>query len=230
MNKTHVHVRGQFGVQMMETFVGLSMLEEHETPMICVNTEDLYYDGSNRISQLFIPTNGAEILNYHGTRKTPYWYPGCADSVFSTRDKNLNRWFSPKFTREPNDIVAVHIRGKDKPVASYNSYSFLISAAKLIGDVTIFTDDPQLSSKLAEEHNVVISNGSWQEDWVTILNAKAVFCAPSAFIMSMLIIDPNKTIHMMSEKYCDGGFPHFHDDLRFAREAMKHCPNLGVLT
>jgi len=96
--------------------------------------------------------------------------------------------------------LVFNIRGKDKHVASIESYRHLLTIARADrvthadgpDALVIYSDDPDLAAKTYPEYT--ISNQSSIADWIDMYNSDIVYAAPSAFIMSMLIFNPNKRI------------------------------------
>lgn len=227
-----VHVRGHMGVQVLQAFVGLSDVRDDEYPIICANTDDLPYDGSNRLHELMMPMNGAQFISYDGNRKTPYWVPGAATKAFKNRDRAFAKWFDPIIDPIIGGPVgvAVHVRGTDKPVASYKSNVKLIRLFNDPAEVTIYSDDYELSKKLARETKTraaTLAGATY--DWNKIYHSAVVYGCPSAYLMSMLLFNPLKAMVFGGESYCDGGYQTTAGDFIFLREAMEFCPNVMIV-
>ena len=219
------------GVQVLQSFVALSTLQSDEDPEIYINTSNVTGGAaSEQLTKLF--HCNFNIYTQNETRKTPYWEPGCATRAFKYRDKILSRWMKLKqFDSKENLNTAVHIRGKDKPVLSKKSYRYLVDeVASKHSNVIAYTDDRDFADTLlANTPNITVSTQSSHEDWIDMYNSEVVYAGPSAFIMSMLLINPNKKVFFVGDKYCDGGYPNFANDLLFIREAKKYCPNLEII-
>lgn len=233
MNKIRLHIRGQMGVQILQTFVALSRLQPDETPVIYVNTKGLGPNFHNRLHDVFMPQ--FETLEQDEIRKTPYWETGCAASVFKTRDHTLNVWMLPKpisFSTVFPEII-LHCRGGDKPVATAESIvSLYRDASAHLTDqrtVRIISDDENLAKAVANEipgakYNVDTAINDWQR----MLTAESIIAMPSAYVSSILMCNPNKDIIFGGPTYCDGGYPASHGDLLFLSEAAEFCPNLKI--
>ena len=229
MNTIRTHVRGQMGVQILQAFTALSSINADEEPIICVCSGGLTYDGTNKLGLVF--NTKCRVIDIDDiVRKTPYWVDGAATKIFENRD-NIFRWLQPKsFPTKENLDVAVHIRGKDKPTVSKKSYRYLVDEVSSRHDnVIAYTDDKDFADTLlANTPNIRTSTQSVIDDWADMYNSQIVYSSPSAFIMSMLLINPNKHVVILGDKYCDGGYPHFTNDLLFIREAKQFCPNMEI--
>lgn len=226
-----LHIRGNMGVQILQTFVALSSLNDNEIPEIYVNTHGVTSGAdSEQLTKLF--ECNFHIFTQDETRKTPYWEPGCATKVFTNRHKILSRWVQPRsFPVKQNLNAAVHVRGKDKPTVSKKSYRYLVDEiSSKHENVKVYTDDKDFAETLvANTPSITVSSNSVIEDWVDMFHSNIVYAGPSAFIMSMLLIDTNKHVVFLGDKYCDGGYPYYTNDLLFIREAQRFCPNLEIL-
>jgi len=226
-----VHVRGQMGVQLMQAFVGIGRLADDETPIIVVNSGG-GVPGAKTSQLHWVTDPQCEIREDHdGVRKTPYWHQGAASIAFNNRERTLRYLPLQDRTIALGGIV-LHARGGDKTVASIDTYRMLLDMVKSNhpGEhITILSDDPDLLDALrppSEDVDVMPP----EEDWFRILGASHVYCAPSAFVTSTLLYDPNKHVTYIGPEYCDGTYPAIADDFVFIDEAHKFCPNLRVLT
>ncbi len=227
MNSIRLHIRGQMGVQILQAATAISTINEEEEPILCVNTGgNLTYDGTNKLNNIFDVK--CRVIEIDDTiRKTPYWIEGAATYIFKNRAKVI-KWLVPKTFFKKLDLGrAVHIRGLDKNVASMESYDHLVGVATYESDnVTIYSDDPERTKKYS---TCRISNQTSLEDWIDIYHSEIVYAAPSAFIMSMLILDPNKHVVFLGDKYCNGTYGAYQNDMLFIREAQEYCPNMVIL-
>ena len=237
MNTIRLHVRGQMGVQILQAATAISVINSDEEPILCVNTGgDLSYDSTNKLQDVF--DVNCRIIEIDTIRKTPYWVEGSAKYIFKNRDK-IFRWLTPKANISPNPDsigrLGIHIRGKDKHVASIESYKHLLTIARADrvthadgpDSLVIYSDDPDLAAKTYPEYT--ISNQSSIADWIDLYNSDIVYAAPSAFIMSMLIFNPNKRIVFLGDKYCDGPYIGYRHDMLFLRECQAYCKNVTIL-
>ena len=126
----------------------------------------------------------------------------------------------------PIQTPAVHIRGKDKNVASVESCRKLLD---MVGsNAMIYTDDKEKDKSVSPDHQ--ISENEFDiDDWIDMYNSPIIYAAPSAFIMSMLVFDPTKKMVFMNEDMCDGEYPASAGDFLFLREAMKFCTNVSII-
>lgn len=237
MNTIRLHIRGQMGVQILQAATAISIINSDEEPILCVNTGgNLSYDSTNKLQNVF--DANCRIVEIDTTRKTPYWVEGSARYIFKNRDK-IFRWLTPKthISSNPDTIgrLGVHIRGKDKHVASVESYKHLLTIAHADSvihangpeSLVIYSDDSDLTSETYPDY--AISNQSSIADWIDLYNSDIVYAAPSAFIMSMLIFNPNKRIVFLGDKYCDGPYIDYRHDMLFLRECQTHCKNVTIL-
>lgn len=221
-----IHIRGQMGVQVIGASLALTQVNSDEEPIICVNTKEIPYDGTNKLSNLFDYT--CRVIDVDGVRKTPYWIEGAATLIMNNRNKIL-RWLKPKKSLlRTVSTNAIHIRGDDKTVCSVNSYKHLVSYAKgKTSSIVAYTNDIKFASSIVDD--IPVSNNDDLEDWINIYNSEVVYAAPSAFIMCMLILNPNKKIVFLGDKYCDGTYAAIKNDLLFLNELKEFCPNMEIL-
>ncbi len=225
-----VHVRGQMGVQLMQAFVGISRLLEDETPIIVVNSGG-DVPGAKTSQLHWVTDPQCEIKEDHdGIRKTPYWQSGAASVAFSHRERVM-RWLPLQDRPIVNTGIVLHARGGDKLMASVDTYRSLLDLIKQNHPgqkITILSDDADMLDALrppSEDADVAPP----EEDWFRIFNAEHVYCAPSAFVMSTLLYNPNKHVTYIGQEYCDGTYRAIADDYVFIDESHKFCPNLKVL-
>jgi hypothetical protein len=225
------HIRGKLGVQCLQAFTSLAGVYEGEKPHLVVNTGGVDYDTSKKVELIYdlsIP-----IEERVGTNKSPYWNMGVASRIFRHRENILDKYMKPRkeLLTSDNPIgVAVHARGSDKNVASEDSYVRLINEAKDIGDPLLFSDDIKLARRLAKKTKISIaSSEDVVKDYAALLNARIVFSAPNAFILSMLLLRPNKDIRIAGRSYCDGDYVAYQNDLDFAEEAQDYCKNVSII-
>ena len=224
---TRIHIRGRMGVQILQAATALSRLDPKEDPVICVNTQGLSDDFNSKLHLLFDPQ--CRVVNIDDSKKTPYWVSGAATSIFENRDK-IFRWMKPKVMNLTNhNSQAIHIRGGDKKIVSAKNNDMLVHIALRRGQEPsiIYTND---RAAVDTKHHDLISNlPDAESDWWSMYHTKTVYAAPSAFIMSMLLVNPDKHIIFMNEKQCDGEYPHTGNDFLFLREAMAYCKNVEFL-
>lgn len=223
-----VHIRGQMGVQILQSFVALSRLHDDEEPIIVVNTAGLHYDATEKLTQVFDVK--CEIRHQDEMRKTPYWEPGAAEAVYHTRERTLSKWLQPKKHEFSGLLLQVmHCRGGDKSVASAEAYKVLADRVGLKIDLVV-SNDRTLGESVASQIGAEFNPESTPiEDWVTLLNASAVVAAPSAFVASTLVLDPNKRIYFAGESLCDGPYSATAGDLLFIDEMARYCKSVGVV-
>ena len=219
-----INCRGQMGVQFLEAAVGISNLNDDEEPILVVNSGgNLPYDGTNKLDILFEPQ--CRVIDIDdGFRKTPYWVDGAATRIFENREK-IFRWLKPKdYSLHPSeDANTIHIRTGDKQAVSKESYEYLISLAPK--NAVVYSNDIEFAKTLSDR---VITGGSVFEDWCRLYNSYEVYAAPSAFIMMMLIINPEKRVKFIGEPHLI--FENSPSDMLFIREAMEFCPNVEILS
>lgn len=226
-----VHVRGQMGVQLMQAFVGIGRLADDEKPIIVVNSGG-DVPGAKTSQLHFVTDPQCEVREDHeGIRKTPYWHSGAARVAFLGRKRTL-RWLplrDDKYEQLSNAVV-VHARGGDKAVASVDTYRKLVDLAKERHPdqkVYVLSDSQELLEALVPPKDDI--SGSADQDWFTILEAEHVYAAPSGFVMSTLMFNPQKKVTFIGPSWCDGSYPAVADDFNFIEEAKEFCPNLEVL-
>ena len=227
-----VHVRGNMCVQILETFVALSRVTKHEKPIVFVNTLGLSGDlAVEHLSKLF--DCNFEIRVQEEMRKTPYWETGCARQVFHNRERILRQWMRPKPflmesraanapQRTADTKVALHIRSGDKSSITYERCLKLAEIAKAEGEVTLFSDNHKL-----EIPGTSRVRGSPVEDWASIFSSSIIYCGPSMFPLTSLLLDPTIPVRVAGESWCDNNIAS--NDYVFIREAQEFCPNLQVI-
>ena len=225
------NIRGKLGVQCLQAFTSLAGVYEGEEPRLVVNTGGVDYDTSKKIELIYklsIP-----IEEKAGTNKSPYWNMGVASRIFRNRENILDKYMKPHKKLLSSDkpiAVAVHIRGSDKNVASEDSYIRLVNEAKDLGDPLLFSDDVKLVRRIAKETKTnIASSADVVKDYAALLNARILFSAPNAFVLSMLLLRPNKDIRIAGRSYCDGEYVAYQNDLDFAEEAQDYCKNVSII-
>ena len=228
---SRLHVRGLMGVQILQAAVALSKESDDDDCVICVNNEKSESLSEEQLSNQLHHVFDAKcrVIDIDAKQKTPYWVDGAATSLFENRD-NIFKFLVPRTEMIDNifpaSTNAVHIRGKDKNVASIESCKKLLEIA---GPSTIiYTDDKEKVKQISETHEVS-NNEQDIDDWIDMYNAPILYAAPSAFIISMLVFNPDKKIVFMNEEMCNGDYPASAGDFLFLREAMKFCKNVSIL-
>lgn len=234
-----VHVRGQLGVQILEAFVGLAASSPGEPSQIVVNAAGLEGPATRDLISGVIKPRTAAVVSPGTAWKTPYWNPGCAMRLFRNRERVLADHFEydERATMDNvamSEFAVVHVRGTDKPVASYASHCMLYDeAARVHGAerVIVCGDDSALLARLAADKGARVSMGETHADWRLVARAPNVYCAPSAFPFSTLVVAPSKTMTVLGPRLCDGGYPHVDADLTFIREAAREgfCRNITFM-
>ncbi len=223
-----IHIRGQMGVQILQSFVAISKLHDDEKPIIVLNTANLKYDGTEKRTQVF--NVKCEIRHQDEIRKTPYWEHGAAELAMASRERVLRDWLLPKPELiTPKLLNVLHCRGGDKSVASAESYKILANETRLKIDLVV-SNDTVLGETIATHIGADFNPQSTAiDDWAMILNAAAVVAAPSAFISSTLMIDPNKIIYFAGPRLCDGPYESTSGDLLFIEEMQQYCPKVKLI-
>lgn len=222
-----INVRGQLGVQILQTAVGIADLKDGDEPIVCVNTESVGPNFHARFSELF--NYNIRIINVPGMQKTPYWVPGAATKAFENRHKFLKH-FHLKGYEIHNREVAIHIRGGDKPIATASSYSnFILETTIRQESCRIYGNDEKLMNQVSKETTFPMVVDNPELDWFNIFYSDRIISAPNAFIMSMMLLNPDINITFMHRGKCDGGYPSVDSDFVFLNEALQFCPNVKVV-
>jgi hypothetical protein len=215
------------GMQIFEVFAGLP--ERHDTDQITVNTgegDDPSFH--NRLYDLF-ETN----LNIHerlGFEKQKSWRPDAIDTMFKNRKKCLSVLrLKPSPHVEMEKVV--HVRGKDKMVASPAAIRQKVLEFSKDGDIHILSDDVKMSGALSmhlELYGVKhsVSEQSDVEDWHSILYADKVLGVLSTFTLSTLLVNPDKDITLFGKEYNDGSYSLSDEDYEAAERILHWCPNV----
>ena len=224
------------GVQILQVAVGLSKESDNDPDdcVICINNEKTEVlsveELSNQLHHVFDAK--CRVVDIDSKEKTPYWIEGAATSIFENRE-NIFKFLVPRtdmidniFPFSEGKSVAIHIRGKDKDVASIESCRKLLDMAG--SDAIIYTDDKEKVKEISVSHQVS-KNELFIDDWIDMYNSPIIYAAPSAFIMSMLVFDPTKKMVFLNEDMCDGEYPASAGDFLVLREAMKFCKNISII-
>jgi hypothetical protein len=221
------------GVQLLQAFVGIGRLGEDERPVVVVNSGgDI--PGAKTSQLHWVTDPQCEVREDHeGMRKTPYWHGGAAATAFRGRENTL-RWLPllEHAENKPNNLIIVHMRGGDKPVATIEAYKRFVAHVREQhpnGSIALMSDDVVMLDEI-EPDRVQHLAGEPDEDWFTILNAKHVYCATSSFVTSTLLYNPQKKVTVMPRAWCDGTYGAIDDDYRFLEDAQMFCPNLEIMS
>lgn len=237
MTTRRLHIRGNMGTQILQAAAALATIGDNDEPILCVNHGNLAYQATDLLQKIFEPN--CRIINIDEMHKTPYWKSGVAKSIFTNREK-IFKWLQPDpmilhAAFDHNDpaleshYLALHVRGSDKKIASPTSYQHLYETAKryLGYEIIGFSDDVEYAEEIFPDISFSIY-GDVISDYKTILRSDGIFAAPSTFIMSMLLFNPDLKITFLGDKYCDGGYD-VSSDMIFLREAVEFCPNVEIL-
>ena len=221
------------GVQILQVAVGLSKESDKDSDdcVICINNEKTEVLSSEKLSNKLHHVFDARcrVIDIDSKEKTPYWVEGAATSIFENRE-NIFKFLVPRIDMIDNIFPginpAVHIRGKDKNVASIESCKKLLDMAG--SNAMIYTDDKEKAKDVSQTHQIS-KNELDIDDWIDMYNSPIIYAAPSAFIMSMLLFNPTKKMIFMNEEMCNGEYPASAGDFLFLREAMKFCENVSII-
>jgi len=233
---SRIHIRGAMGVQILQAALGLSKKSDTDANdcIICVNNEKTNDTSSEELSNQLhhVFDSICRVVDIDCKEKTPYWVDGAATSIFENR-YNIFKFLVPRTYMIENSlsysddrVPAVHIRGKDKNLSSIESCKKLLEMAGL--NAIIYTDDKEKAKKVSSTHKIS-ENEIDADDWIDMYNSSVIYAAPSAFIMSMLVFNPDKKMVFMNEEMCDGGYTSSAGDFLFLREAMKFCKNVSII-
>lgn len=216
-------------MQIFEAFAGIP--NSQPTSSLAINTghgDDLSFH--NRLPELF-ETN-IPMKNVAGFQKQNSWSPEAIDNMFANRKKVLSVLRLKPSPITPDASRIVHVRGKDKLVASAAAVSEKVLEFANAGKrIHIMSDDKALSGAIAMSLEMYgleysVSESDDITDWYAILHAKEILGVLSTFTLSTLLIDPDKKISLFGKEYNDGPF-HLSDENYEAAERIIHwCPNV----
>jgi hypothetical protein len=219
-----IHVRGQMGVQLLQTALGIARMPDDEEPIVVVNTGGL----TNGAANLGILEPKFRVTEVPDVGKTPYWVPGAATEIFTNLPK-VQKWM--KLNKQSYRVAvdaAFHLRGGDKETMSPSSafnwkqtvYALEFRNTNGVPDIREYGNHPL----------VVERTNDPVDDWFDIYNTSRLYAGPSAYIMSMLLFNPHKTIVFADESWHDGPYPFVGNDFVFLREAAKFCPGVQFIS
>jgi hypothetical protein len=197
-----INVRGALGNQVLELLVGLKKINDADsTPSIIkINTGGDVVDTVkvNWLETIFnLPCESTVVS---GSKKQRAWSPESFKSIADTKlISSLDFIVQPK----QNNLVLLHVRGKDRQTANVDDYIRMMnlagSSVKLIGD------DQKLITTIIKQagfgENI---SKTPQEDWLTCIGAKKIYTSFSSFTVSATLFDPLKQIYFLKKENSHG--------------------------
>ena len=199
-----VNVRGALGTQIFEYANGLVQADKRNTNIssVYINTGGNVVDTVkvDWLSQVFKLPCPVQIVS--SKSKQDVWRNISYFKDLSTNGKTLQQ-IKLKHKVKKNNYKILHVRGKDRKVASLNDYIQLAKTigptVKFIGDDELFINDIQQATGLGEN----ISRNAI-EDWYACIGADEIYFAFTNFTLSAMLFDPAKKISMLSEQSSNG--------------------------
>ena len=197
-----INVRGALGNQVLELLVGLANLKirNQQPSLIKINAGGQVVDTVkiNWLDTIFdLPCNS--IIVDAGAKQRAW----SVRNFTSIANKTLIESLVFKNTPIKNNLILLHVRGKDRQTASLKDYLNLMNKAgsnvKLIGDDQKLINDIIKQAGFGE--NI---SGTPQEDWLKCIGAKEIFTSFSSFTVSATLFDPSKKIHFLTKENSHG--------------------------
>lgn len=199
-----VNVRGALGTQIFEYANGLIQANKRNTNIssVHINTGGNVVDTVkvDWLSQVFnIPY---PVQTVSSKSKQDVWRNRSYFEDLCTNSKVLQQ-ITLKHKVKKNNYKILHVRGKDRKVASLSDYVQLAKnigpTVKYIGDDNSFIDSIQQATGIGEN----VSRNAI-EDWYTCVGADEIYCAFTNFTLSAMLFDPDKKICMLREQSSNG--------------------------
>lgn len=122
----------------------------------------------------------------------------------------IQRFF---FKNDPNNVL-IHVRGKDRQVASEWNYQIMINRAiDYFKPIQLVGDDQNLISRVKHGYGSHIENVSSSPtmDFVKCIESSVLISSFSSFTIAAMMFDPNKEFLFLSKETASGPYKELHD-------------------
>lgn len=223
-----LNIRGGLGTQVLELMIGVAKagVRNEIIDEIHINTGGNVVDTVrfDYISPLFsIPV---PIIVTSNTLKQNVWTeehfemlaefdPGAPRTLLKFNKPYKANVISKFFNKEPDNSV-IHVRGKDRQVASEWNYQILISRAiDFMNNIEILGDDQALISRITCGYGRHIRNVSSDpmSDFIRCIKSDVLLTSFSSFTIAAMMFDPKKHFRFLSKETVSG--PHKMEDKHY---------------
>tara|TARA_X000000950_G_scaffold73686_1_gene91789 strand:+ start:2954 stop:3634 length:681 start_codon:yes stop_codon:yes gene_type:complete len=198
-----INIRGALGTQIFEYIHGLTVaksknqtVEEVHINVSGAIVETAKVDWISSIIEMPYPVRAVESSSKQGVWSNPVNFSNIINS------KVIDDLVC-KINPIKSDDEILHIRGKDRKIASIDDY---VSLMDMIGsDVKLLGDDNILIEEIIRKAGFG-KNISKDEltDWSRLMGCKKIYCAFTNYPLSALIFSPDTEINMLSRDHSNG--------------------------
>ena len=198
-----INIRGALGTQIFEYIHGLAVaksknqtVEEVHINVSGAIVETAKVDWISSIIEMPYPVRAVESSGKQGVWSNPVNFTNIINS-------KVMEDLVCKINPIKSDDEILHIRGKDRKIASIDDY---VSLMDMIGDnVKLLGDDNILIEEIIRKAGFG-KNISKDEltDWARLMGCKKIYCAFTNYPLSALIFSPDTEINMLSRDHSNG--------------------------
>ena len=198
-----INIRGALGTQIFEYIHGLTIaksknqiVEEVHINVSGAIVETAKVDWISSIIEMPYPVKAVESSGKQGVWSNPVNF---ANMINSKVMEDLVCRIEPI----KSDDEKLHIRGKDRKIASIDDYVSLMDMigtnVKLVGDDNILIEE--IIRKAGFGKNI---SKDELTDWARLMGCKKIYCAFTNYPLSALIFSPDTEINMLSRDHSNG--------------------------
>ena len=198
-----INIRGALGTQIFEYIHGLTVAKSKNQTVkeVHINVsgaivETAKVDWISSIIEMPYPVRAVESSGKQGVWSNPVNFTNIINS-------KVMEDLVCKINPIKSDDEILHIRGKDRKIASIDDY---VSLMDMIGDnVKLLGDDNILIEEIIRKAGFG-KNISKDEltDWARLMGCKKIYCAFTNYPLSALIFSPDTEINMLSRDHSNG--------------------------
>ena len=198
-----INIRGALGTQIFEYIHGLTVAKSKNQTVegVHINVSGAIVDTAkvdwiSSIIEMPYPVRAVESSGKQGVWSNPVNFTNIINS-------KVMEDLVCKINPIKSDDEILHIRGKDRKIASIDDY---VSLMDMIGDnVKLLGDDNILIEEIIRKAGFG-KNISKDEltDWARLMGCKKIYCAFTNYPLSALIFSPDTEINMLSRDHSNG--------------------------